>query len=93
LFALKGWKVITPMRNPNRKKKRAKLSGVALMSSDVTDPHEIERVAEQVRGVGVVFNNAGYSLAGLLERPFLFNCIYHATKWPLRAGAKAWLLS
>jgi|ERR1017187_7374135 NAD(P)-dependent dehydrogenase (short-subunit alcohol dehydrogenase family) len=40
------------------------------MALDVTDPHEIERVAEQVMasgGVDVVFNNAGYGLAGALE--------------------------
>jgi NAD(P)-dependent dehydrogenase (short-subunit alcohol dehydrogenase family) len=37
---------------------------------DVTDPHEIESVAQQVAGSGgtdAVFNNAGYGLAGALE--------------------------
>ena len=40
------------------------------MPLDVTDPHEIESVAEQVvasGGVDVVFNNAGYGLGGALE--------------------------
>ena len=40
------------------------------MSLHFTDPHEIESVAKQVVGSGgtdVVFNNAGYGLAGALE--------------------------
>jgi len=40
------------------------------MALDVTDPHEIETVTQQVMasgGVDVVFNNAGYGLAGALE--------------------------
>jgi len=39
------------------------------MALDVTDPHQIESVAEQVvtsGGVDLVFNNAGYGLAGAL---------------------------
>jgi len=41
-----------------------------LLPLDVTHPHEIESVAKQVvesGGVNVVFNNAGYGLAGALE--------------------------
>src|SRR5215471_15380237 len=70
LFAAKEWKVIASMRNPDKEKELAKTSGVSLMALDVTDPHEIESVAEQVAasgGVDVVFNNAGYGLAGALE--------------------------
>lgn len=70
LFAAKGWKVIASMRDPNKEKELGSISGVALMSLDVTDPHEIESVAKQVvasGGVDVVFNNAGYGLAGSLE--------------------------
>jgi NAD(P)-dependent dehydrogenase (short-subunit alcohol dehydrogenase family) len=70
LFASKGWKVIASMRDPNKEKDLARISGIALMSLDVTDPHQIESVAEQVvasGGVDVVFNNAGYGLAGALE--------------------------
>src|SRR6516225_10172002 len=70
LFASKGWNVIASMRDPNKEKELGQISAVALMSLDVTDPHEIENVAEEVvasGGVDVVFNNAGYGLAGALE--------------------------
>ena len=70
LFASKGWKVIASMRDPTKEKELAKSSVVTLIALDVTDPHQIEGVAKQVvesGGVDVVFNNAGYGLAGALE--------------------------
>jgi NAD(P)-dependent dehydrogenase (short-subunit alcohol dehydrogenase family) len=70
LFASKGWKVIASMRDPKKEKELGTLSGVTLMALDVTDAHQIESVAEQVvisGSVDVVFNNAGYGLAGALE--------------------------
>jgi NAD(P)-dependent dehydrogenase (short-subunit alcohol dehydrogenase family) len=70
LFASKGWKVIASMRNPATEKELAKVPGITLMSLDITDPRQIERVAQDVvalDGVDVVFNNAGYGLTGALE--------------------------
>jgi len=70
LFLSKGWKVIASMRDPKKEKELGNVAGIQLMSLDVTDPHEIESVAKRVAesgGVDVVFNNAGYGLAGALE--------------------------
>jgi NAD(P)-dependent dehydrogenase (short-subunit alcohol dehydrogenase family) len=70
LFSARGWKVIATMRNPEKEKELANLAGVVLLSLDITDPAQIERAATQAistGGVDVVFNNAGYGMAGPLE--------------------------
>ena len=70
LFASKGWNVIATMRNPEKETELSQLSGLKLLALDVTDPDQIKETAERVvamNGVDVVFNNAGYGLAGPLE--------------------------
>jgi NAD(P)-dependent dehydrogenase (short-subunit alcohol dehydrogenase family) len=55
LFASKGWKVIASMRDPKKEKELGGISGIHLMSLDVTDPDQIESVAEHhgLRGLTV----------------------------------------
>jgi NAD(P)-dependent dehydrogenase (short-subunit alcohol dehydrogenase family) len=69
LFSARGWKVFATMRNPEREKELADLAGVVLLPLDITEPTQIEGAAAEsiTHGVDVVFNNAGYGMAGRLE--------------------------
>lgn len=70
LFAEKGWKVIATMRQPASATALTALPNTILLPLDVTDPQQISQTVATAIGMGdidLVFNNAGFGLAGSLE--------------------------
>ncbi|WP_142683880.1 SDR family oxidoreductase [Chitinophaga polysaccharea] len=69
LFSEKGWTVVATMRNIEETE-LAQLPNVHLLELDVNNPEqviEVTRKAEEISPIDVLFNNAGYVLAGALE--------------------------
>jgi len=70
LFASKGWNVVATMRKPENETELNELDNIKLLPLDVTDNAQIKSTAEKAISTGaidVVFNNAGYGLAGPFE--------------------------
>ncbi|WP_455606804.1 SDR family oxidoreductase [Bacteroides sp.] len=70
LFAQKGWRVISTMRNPEKGKDLLAYKNIEIRPLDVTNPNQINETIEEVlkqHEVDVLFNNAGYGMKTRFE--------------------------
>ena len=70
LFAAKSWNVLATMRQPAKETELTQLANVTVLPLDVTRPEQVRETIQgalKSHGVDVVFNNAGYGLAGPMD--------------------------
>ena len=70
MFAEKGWHVIATMRTPSKETELTQVNNIDLLPLDVTNVEQIQSTVAKAIEFGpidVVFNNAGYGLAGPFE--------------------------
>jgi NADP-dependent 3-hydroxy acid dehydrogenase YdfG len=70
-FANKGWDVAATMKDPKIAAGLEQYANIRLFKLDVTDPENIKNIIAEILksfdGIDVLFNNAGYALAGAFE--------------------------
>lgn len=71
LFAKKGWNVVATMRTPEKGNDLLEYPTIKIVRLDVTDEESIAQALENAfqtfPSIDVLFNNAGYALAGTFE--------------------------